>query len=719
MRAVVSLVVVPIAATLLSTGTDHAGLGIGAAVNFPTVVTVGDAGVPASIQLQNNNTLPDTSGTVCNAGDPFPCPGGDPGITLIPSCGQIGLFSACVPAGADPGVFDVSPSGVGEAGTACAGLTFSIDLIDPVFGQLRFTPQPPGSHVVLPSRGSICRIDFTVDVLNMPAIDQNPATAGVQTVQVVDFSESDLVSLTASARGASIGTRVQAAQPAIDSVASSGVVISGALTDQATVSGRVNPVAGATADFRLYGPDDATCAGPPFFESLAVPYPRAGGPVTSAAFTPTTPATYRWIATYNGDANNAPTTGACNGTNENAIVSVAAPAIATIASPTVAVGGALTDQATVSGRVSPLPGATIDFRLYGPNDATCASTPAFQSLAVPYPQGGGPVTSAAFTPTSAGTYRWTAAYSGDANNATAVGSCNGDGETVEVSALSPLPPVPINPTPSPIVPVVPSVPVAPTVPVTPTVPVAPTVPSLPIAGADHGTLFAIASLVTVFGAAMVRSSRRRRSGASPPEHGDVESAVGGEGLFTPTSPALVKAKAGEARHQVELTRPRISAHDRIDGDARCRKRDMTLVERLANRVVAPHIEAHAVDGECLGVDVLVVAQPVKPRRHERFHHEATVGIEMRGHVLETPDLILLRQQVEQRVEDEVHQRIGAGYRDVGEVAHRHRDLTASRFGTQSIDHCSGKINAIDAHAASGERKCDPTSPDGQLQRRST
>src|SRR4051794_5059228 len=205
MRAVVSLVVVPIAATLLSTGTAHAGLGIGAAVNFPTVVTVGDAGVPASIQLQNNNTLPDTSGTVCNAGDPFPCPGGDPGITLIPSCGQLGAFAACAPAGADPGVFKVSPSGVGEVGTACAALTFSIDLIDPVFGQLRFTPQPPGTHVVLPSSGSICRIDFTLDVLKTPSIDQNPATAGLQTVQVVDFSESDLVSLTASARATSLG----------------------------------------------------------------------------------------------------------------------------------------------------------------------------------------------------------------------------------------------------------------------------------------------------------------------------------------------------------------------------------------------------------------------------------------------------------------------------------------------------------------------------------
>src|SRR4029078_2090314 len=159
--------------TFLAVGTAYAGLGVGAAVNFPHAVTVGDTGLPASIQLQNNNTLPDTSGTVCNAGDAFPCPVGDPGITLLPSCGQLCALSACVRAGVDPGVFQVSTSGLGGTGTACAGVTFSIDLIDPVFGQLRFTPQPPGTHVVLPVRGAICRVDFTVDVVRAPTIDQN------------------------------------------------------------------------------------------------------------------------------------------------------------------------------------------------------------------------------------------------------------------------------------------------------------------------------------------------------------------------------------------------------------------------------------------------------------------------------------------------------------------------------------------------------------------
>jgi hypothetical protein len=87
------------------------------------------------------------------------------------------------------------------------------------------------------------------------------------------------------------------------------------------VSGRVNPLAGATVDFRLFGPNDATCAGQPVFESLGVAYPQAGGPVSSNPFTPTAAGTYRWIATYNGDANNAAVAGLCDATNETPIVS--------------------------------------------------------------------------------------------------------------------------------------------------------------------------------------------------------------------------------------------------------------------------------------------------------------------------------------------------------------------------------------------------------------
>ena len=47
------------------------------------------------------------------------------------------------------------------------------------------------------------------------------------------------------------------------------------------------------------------------------------------------------------------------------------------------------------------------------------------------------MTSAAFTPTSAGTYRWRAFYSGDANNVAVAGACNAANENVVVSAATP------------------------------------------------------------------------------------------------------------------------------------------------------------------------------------------------------------------------------------------------------------------------------------------
>ena len=56
------------------------------------------------------------------------------------------------------------------------------------------------------------------------------------------------------------------------------------------------------------------------FETLGVPYPVAGGAVTSAAFTPTAAGVYRWIATYSGDANNFPVSGACGDSSETVTV---------------------------------------------------------------------------------------------------------------------------------------------------------------------------------------------------------------------------------------------------------------------------------------------------------------------------------------------------------------------------------------------------------------
>ena len=256
---------------LLLPAAAQAGIGASIAPSLPPAVTVGQTGIPAALDIRNVNSDADlgATNTVCNFGDGFPCPAGDPGITMIPSCGQLGPFSSC--AAAEPGVFRLSDTGVGQAGSTCAGMPFTISLVNPANGQVRFTPQG-GAHITLPGVASTCRIAFTFSVLRAPTADQNPTAPGIQTIQVADNTQYS-GALTASARGTNFGVTVNKVVPTLATVASPPVVLGGQISDTASVAGRYNP-SGGTIDFRLYGPDDADCSQPPVFESLGVPLRR-------------------------------------------------------------------------------------------------------------------------------------------------------------------------------------------------------------------------------------------------------------------------------------------------------------------------------------------------------------------------------------------------------------------------------------------------------------
>ena len=218
---------------------------------------------------------------------------------------------------------------------------------------------------------------------------------------------------------------------------------SGTLSASVTVTGRDTPQPGATIDFALYGPGDALCLGTPVFESLDVPYPVTDDPVTSLSYAPQEAGTHRWRAAYSGDSNNPPATSACDDANLAREVLRATPTIATNALSFASLGSAITDSATVSGRVNPLFG-TVEFLLYAAGDDSCLGTPIFTST-VGYPESGGSVTSLAFTPAQPGTYRWRAFYSGDANNAPAEGACGDPNEVSTVLPPPPPPPPPPNP----------------------------------------------------------------------------------------------------------------------------------------------------------------------------------------------------------------------------------------------------------------------------------
>jgi hypothetical protein len=286
-------------------------------VTFPGTVTVGDTGLPATVTMTNNNTPPQHGdvNTVCNAGDASPC--GGTGIVLVPSCGNFG--GAC--GIADPGVFQISPTGTGKPLTACAGTVFNIAVVDPALGTVRFTPQPaPATHVTLSGTTAACEIGFTFSVVKSPGTDAKPATPGNQTANVFEHQQ------TTSGLGVSTNTvtetTVDRNQPAqIVTAASPNAGVGGPLIDQAGVTGMVSATAGGTIFFSLYGPDDATCAGPPAFTNIQPATPAGTvATATSDPFVPTVAGTYRWVAEYSGDANNLPINGLCNAANESVTV---------------------------------------------------------------------------------------------------------------------------------------------------------------------------------------------------------------------------------------------------------------------------------------------------------------------------------------------------------------------------------------------------------------
>ena len=154
-------------------------------------------------------------------------------------------------------------------------------------------------------------------------------------------------------------------------------------------------------------------------------------PPTSAAFTPTAVGTYRWIASFTPTD---PTkfdavSGVCNAANESSVVVKRQPAISTDSLDSATLPNAsISDTATVTNLTSDVT-RTVTFNLYAPGDATCANS--IWSNQKPL----GTVTSNSATVasdnhvvTQAGTYRWVAAYSGDAKNQAVTGQRNDPNE---------------------------------------------------------------------------------------------------------------------------------------------------------------------------------------------------------------------------------------------------------------------------------------------------
>jgi hypothetical protein len=89
---------------------------------------------------------------------------------------------------------------------------------------------------------------------------------------------------------------------------------------------------------------------------------------------------------------------------------------------------------------------------------------------------------------------------------------------------------------------------------------------------------------------------------------------------------------------------------------------------------------------------------------------------VRGGVPEARDLLLLRDQVKDRVEHQIDHRELALHAGCREVTDGHVDCLASRLGAQPTHRRFRVVDAYDRDAAAGERKRDPARTDPELQR---
>ncbi len=278
-----------------------AATSISAEPGFLPQVTLGTS-IPAAVRIVNQSS-PDTGDSITLDS-----------ITLIPACATLDPNCA---GGAQPGVFSVSPTATGETSTACAGQAFVVAIADTTTHKHTLTPTGGPAVLGAPGgSGSVCIIDLIVTVVGLPTVDSNPGLPGLQTNAIVSARGIRGGANPGSSSASGSDQVTVRAAPDIATTASPSAVVGAPIHDTATLSGGFNPA--GIIRFDVFGPDDVTCTGPPVFSSVVGV--GGNGSYVSGDTTTTVAGTYRWTATYSGDAANAPNNGFCNDPGESTAV---------------------------------------------------------------------------------------------------------------------------------------------------------------------------------------------------------------------------------------------------------------------------------------------------------------------------------------------------------------------------------------------------------------
>ncbi len=164
--------------SFVSAGQAMAGVGGSDVPTVPGHVDLGETGVPFSFTIKNLSTNPNDVNNV-QALDGF--------IFFTTTCGFSGSPALACPVGAQeaPNTIEISPlTATGQAGTACAGITFTVSqTANP--NEYLFTPSAP--MILGPSStgglAATCKVNFTVKVNSLPTHDSS-GSAGLQTSQL-------------------------------------------------------------------------------------------------------------------------------------------------------------------------------------------------------------------------------------------------------------------------------------------------------------------------------------------------------------------------------------------------------------------------------------------------------------------------------------------------------------------------------------------------------
>jgi hypothetical protein len=261
----------------------------------------------------------------------------------------------------------------------------------------------------------------------VPVTDDTPELpAGSYTFQAVYSGDSNYVGTVSPLEPLTVEP---AGIPAVNTQQSAtSVVVGTTIYDTATVTGGTGSYdSSATVTFNLYNNPDGT--GPALFTDPDEPLVNGVATSKSNPYTTTAIGTDYWVATFNGDANNLPSSSGL--TEEPVTVIKATPSIVTDASAGGTVGVSISDTATVSGGYSPT--GTVTFNLYAPGVDPTTGQPIFTDANEPL-LSGGVAKSTSYATTAVGTYHWVATYNGnDTDNSVSSGATDEPAVTVKAT----------------------------------------------------------------------------------------------------------------------------------------------------------------------------------------------------------------------------------------------------------------------------------------------